>query len=50
MISKIKSIVSSPTEQMIPDSICIGIDNSDKQVKALPSKGLTTKRKSLVHY
>ena len=50
MISKIKSIVSSPTEQMMPDSICIGIDNGNGRVKALSSKGLTTKFKSLIHY
>ena len=50
MISKIKSIVSSPTEQMMPDSICIGIDNGNGRVKAFSSKGLTTKLKSLIHY
>ena len=50
MISKIKSIVNSPTEQMMPDSICIGIDNGNGRVKALSSKGLTTKLKSLIHY
>ena len=50
MTSKIKSIMSSPTEHMITDSIYIGIDNGNGRIKALSSKGLTTKIKSLIYY
>ena len=50
MTSKIKSIISSPKEHMITDSICIGIDNGNGRIKALSSKGLTTRIKSLIYY
>ena len=50
MTSKIKNIISSPKEHMITDSICIGIDNGNGRIKALSSKELTTKIKSLIYY
>lgn len=40
----------SQKEQMISDSICIGIDNGNGRIKAKSSKGLVTRIKSLIHY
>lgn len=48
--SKIKNHTSSHAEQMIPDSICIGIDNGNGRIKAISSKGISTRFQSLIHY
>ena len=40
----------SPKEPTISDSICIGIDNGNGRIKAISSKNLTTRIKSLIHY
>ncbi|NET30339.1 ParM/StbA family protein [Okeania sp. SIO1I7] len=50
MTANMKNLNSSHAEQMIPDSISIGIDNGNGRIKAISSKGLTARIKSLIHY